>query len=162
MEATASCVVRDKQVWMSERRAEGGREEEGLQAAQVTTKTGREWGTFLLASFRSTFLPELIKNLSRFQGFQNNEFKHSRLGSIFQDLGKKKKKSSSGNTAQRWLSAALGRGMGSSHVGAGIRIWMNGCQWRRQEVSSTSSRADDFLPHFSFSFLPFHLPSRAH
>ncbi len=27
-------------------------------------------------------------------------------------------------TAQGWLSAALGHGMGSSYVGEGIRIWM--------------------------------------
>ncbi len=29
-------------------------------------------------------------------------------------------------TAQGWLSAVLGHGMGSSHVGAGVRIWIDG------------------------------------
>ncbi len=42
-------------------------------------------------------------------------------------------------TSQGWLSAALGHGMGSSHVRAGIRIWIDGskvmvCEWSRSEV----------------------------
>ncbi len=41
-------------------------------------------------------------------------------------------------TAQGWLSAVLGRGMGSSHVRAGVRILMDGEAWVPRWLSQGS------------------------
>ncbi len=44
-------------------------------------------------------------------------------------------------TARGWLSAVLGCGMGSSRVGAGIRIWMDG--WHVIRVCNANSVCHD-------------------
>ncbi len=41
-------------------------------------------------------------------------------------------------TARGWLSAVLGRGMGSSRVGAGVGIWMDG--WIEDWLSELKQR----------------------